>query len=424
MKKVIAFILAAVMLMGLAACGSHSEDIRDKDIDAVDGKIVADGVAGIYRLIEVESDDDALAADEAAIATLESLGLISTLTVRDDGTASMSVFGEEMEGTWEADMVTVDGQSFKYAVDGNKLVVEEGTSKLIFIRTTDEEIAEIEAANEYLPENDEDSSDTYTSNIAAGRSAIVVEIGDTLFDNEYCSATVVSYDNENDEGFALTLSLENKTDNGLMFTFDDSRVNGYVVDPYWATIVDPGEVTEEIVLFYRSDLLASGVTSVDEVILPFTVYNSDDWSLDDYVDETYVLYPTGMSADDIVVPERITTEDEQVVVDDDICAFVVLGIDNDYFWDGRIRCYFENKTDHMISAMWDNVVVNGAPVDTYWSADMPVGARGYVDVTFYETAMEENDISTIEDVVFDLNVYDEDYDTLVEVDAFSYGVGE
>ena len=112
MKKtisVVALALAVVLMMGcLVACGG--------------GKLQA----GTYKLKEVSGSG----AD-----MYESVKDSITLEVKDGGKATMSVMGlSSLELTFNesSGKVTLQGSEVPYKVDGNKIIIEDSSGKMVF----------------------------------------------------------------------------------------------------------------------------------------------------------------------------------------------------------------------------------------------------------------------------------------------------
>ncbi|MBQ9043862.1 MAG: hypothetical protein IJ111_13735 [Eggerthellaceae bacterium] len=74
--------------------------------------------------------DENLDAD--SIALMESLGLSVTLTLNEDGTGAMSLFGENKDVKWEASSntegkITLDGSDAKLKLENEELTIVDST---------------------------------------------------------------------------------------------------------------------------------------------------------------------------------------------------------------------------------------------------------------------------------------------------------
>ncbi|MBQ9535022.1 MAG: hypothetical protein IJU78_04195 [Clostridia bacterium] len=232
---------------------------------------------------------------------------------------------------------------------------------------------------------------------------------EVIVDNENCTFKIVKAEVDKLWGFKLKTYCENKTsDKALMFSIDDVSVNGYMSDPFWAEEVAPGKKTNGDITFPSSDFEAIGLSFADEITFTLRVYDSDDWSADDYVKDTFTIYPTGLSASEIVYPERRISATEQVVVDNDDICFIILDQKDDSFWGYTLNCYIENKTDKRLMFSWDDVSVNGFMIDPFWAKGVAPGMKCYSGISFSTSDFEENSITEVENIEYTVRAYDSD----------------
>ena len=111
-----------------------------------------------------------------------------------------------------------------------------------------------------------------------------------LVDDDNCSVVIIGYEPDNSWGYAMKLYLVNKTDSDMVFSVDNSSVNGIMCDPFWAAIVCAGKASYSTVLWDNSALAENDITEVKEISLPLRVY-ADENIADPYVDETFELTP-------------------------------------------------------------------------------------------------------------------------------------
>jgi len=230
-----------------------------------------------------------------------------------------------------------------------------------------------------------------------------------LVDNEVCTFKIVKAEEDDFWGFKVKVYCENKTaDKNLMFSVDDVSVNGYLIDPYWANTVAPGKKNNGELTFNSDYFDEAGITAADEIRFKLKVYDSDDWEADYFVEDRFAIYPTGKSADAVQYPARKTTDTEKVIIDNDDISFVILEAGRDDFWGYRVLCYIENKTGKTLMYTWDDVSVNGFMIDPFWSKELGPDMRCYGKITFFDSAFEENNITTVEEIEYTLRIYDYD----------------
>ena len=112
-----------------------------------------------------------------------------------------------------------------------------------------------------------------------------------LVDNEYVTVTVTGFENDSIWGYTAKLFLQNKTDVSIMVTADESSVNGYMIDPFFATTVMPGKSKFSDMRWSTTDFEKNKITDVEEIEFILRVYNEEDWLADDLVKEKISLNP-------------------------------------------------------------------------------------------------------------------------------------
>ena len=177
-------------------------------------------------------------------------------------------------------------------------------------------------------------------------------------------------------------------------------------DPVWATEVAAGKKSNNDITFLTSSFETIGITSADEITFTLNITDYDDWSAAPLVADTFTIYPTGLTKDQIVVPERNTTAEEQSILENGDLSFIILETDPDNIWGYTVRCYLENKTDKFLTFSWDDVSVNGFMIDPFWATTVAPGMRAYAEIYFIDSMFEENGITDVEEIGFLLRISD------------------
>ena len=110
-------------------------------------------------------------------------------------------------------------------------------------------------------------------------------------DNDQVAIRIINIDPNDTFGYTLHAYIENKTDRPLMYTVEDSSINGFMVDPFWATDVQPHKVEYTDINFSTTDLQANNITTVETISLPIRVYDDEDFSAVDILNDTYTITP-------------------------------------------------------------------------------------------------------------------------------------
>ncbi len=479
MKKLLAMLLAALMVLSLCACGSSAPPPKAEDaVIAFSEAMKAFDTAkmGTYLVNNEDIEDEIEAEDEYAalfldkfkewakniayeIMSAEEQNEEATVEVKytfADSTPIISEFIQEyliqafslaFSGGTDEDMdriaqeilvdklATVEPSYTESTVKYSLKMVEKEWK----INEVPDEVVNVLSANlanafsamEDALSLEEESAETAaeeapqkeTSTAAPTPVSSSYVISDeTLVDNDVCTFRIVEAYDDSFWGFSLKAYCENKTlDKTLMFSIESASINGYMAEPFWAKEVAAGKKANEQISFGFNDLKSYGITSPDEIKLNLRVYDSDDWLADSFVEESFTIYPTGLSADQIVVPDRKTTATESVVFENDNVAFVILSTGEDSIMGYTLHCYLENNTDKTLMFSWEDVSVNGFMVDPFWAKEVNPGTRCYTDIYFY-SGLEENDITEVEEVEYTMRVYDSDdwYGNDLLKDTFVY----
>lgn len=120
-NKILIALLTLVLILGLSACGSDSKSEAN--------------FTGVWVLESMENEGEVINMED-----FSALGLSGTMTLNEDLTLSIDLFGEVSEGKWKAKNATTmsmnaDGQgSGEGVLKDGKLVMEEDDSKLVFVK--------------------------------------------------------------------------------------------------------------------------------------------------------------------------------------------------------------------------------------------------------------------------------------------------
>ena len=119
-KKIVAVMIACAMAMSFALVGCG-------------GGASAPSPVGQWEISGMTSDGETYSAED--LQAMKDYGMNVTLSINEDGTASMNVFGEEMTGgTWDETSLTFNGQSINMTLDGDTLTLTQGDETMTFSR--------------------------------------------------------------------------------------------------------------------------------------------------------------------------------------------------------------------------------------------------------------------------------------------------
>lgn len=225
----------------------------------------------------------------------------------------------------------------------------------------------------------------------------------TLVDDENCTIKVTSIDPNNMWGYTLNLYLENKTDKNLMFSIDNSSINGLMIDPVFASKVAAGKKANKEVSWNISALENAGM-NVTDITFEFRVYDSDDFMADNLVEKEFSIFPYGENA-----VQRFSYQEDpndKIIFNNEYAAMIVTNFDEDGLFGYTMTVYLENKTDKEVMFGLDDCSVNGFMIDPFWSMQVNAGKKAISDISWSDSSFEENGIDKVDKIEFSMRVYD------------------
>ena len=112
-----------------------------------------------------------------------------------------------------------------------------------------------------------------------------------ITDSDNISIVVTGFGVDDLWGYTASVYLVNRTDVTLIFAAEDVSVNGFMVDPFWATEVPPHAREYSKIHWSFSSFEENNIENVDEIEMKFRVYDSDDWMADAIYDEVSIIKP-------------------------------------------------------------------------------------------------------------------------------------
>ncbi len=79
-------------------------------------------------------------------------------------------------------------------------------------------------------------------------------------------------------GPEMYIEIENNTSNNLLFGIEDVSVNGYMMDPYWATSVAAGKKARETIYWFEESCIENGIEDIHRVECVFHISDDDTWT--------------------------------------------------------------------------------------------------------------------------------------------------
>lgn len=229
-----------------------------------------------------------------------------------------------------------------------------------------------------------------------------------IVDDENCTFTITGIANNEHLGMQLEVFCENKTDRSLIFSWDSVSVCGVMYDPFWGEEVAAGKKVNSTVDIDTYQLEQMGISSVDEVSFHLSVIDSENWMDEPFVNESFTVYPTGLTAETVEYPAYQHKNGETIIVDNEDLTFIIENVDDEVSDFYTLRCYAANKTGRNLMLSWDGVSVNGFMVDPFWATVVTAGKQTYTEISFFRSDLEEQGIEEVTQIDFTLTAADYD----------------
>lgn len=380
-KRIIAFILCAVLCLGLCSCKTGIEPIGNQG---------GTGETGVTEpAVEPAADPNVIFDNEYIKQTVVTKGFndgsyVMGTTVENKSERPLCVEWNgctingwkvdfwELESVQPGDTVMVEIEIWedelaKYGIES----VEEID---FYIEITDDEDWNAIEYNEFVRYFPDGSTDYQST---AGREAKDTDI--VVVDESGLLLLVDSIDAQGEDGYAIKLYLENNSDDAIMYDMTSVYADRWAMDTFGISgMLLPGAVGYDILTLNSEMMELCGVTEPAELQLEinFTEYAQ----YEDVVDGTFSVYPTGLTAEDVVYAERPTAGIDTVAVDNDYITIANVLAEEDFSDRLVFTCYIENKHDKDITIEIEEISWDGGLEDVFFYCEIPAGSRGYFDI--------------------------------------------
>lgn len=216
-------------------------------------------------------------------------------------------------------------------------------------------------------------------------------------------------------GPELKVCVENSSAQNITVQTSGVSVNGIMVDSIFSCDVAAGKSANDGITLSQTDLEQAGISDIQNVELTFHVFDTDSFN-------------TLFNSDTITISTSLDGTGEQAVddsgvllVDENGIKITVKEVDSESsFWGADIYIYVENNTETDVTVQAANTSLNGFMVQPYFSCDVTAGKKAYDTITFMESDLEENDITSIDNMDISFHVFKtNDFSTIFDTDTLS-----
>lgn len=230
----------------------------------------------------------------------------------------------------------------------------------------------------------------------------------TALDDENCCIKITGLDMEGEYGPELKIYIENKSeDKTYTVSIEHATINGIQADSfiYMGAEVAAQKKSNETIEIDEDYLEAYDIDKLTDIRLQFDVFESESW--EDVAGADVHVYPYGEENAEAYVREA--KETDKVLIDNEFVKVTAIGAEMDEEYGCYdLNLYVENKTDNQVMFDAENVSINGYMIEAYWAVVLNPKTVGFSTMSWYSDELEENDISEVEEIEFELDAYDYD----------------
>ncbi|MBR5931038.1 MAG: hypothetical protein IKZ95_03330 [Lachnospiraceae bacterium] len=229
---------------------------------------------------------------------------------------------------------------------------------------------------------------------------VLEEYGESVIeDNEYCSITVTGLVEDTfQDGYGLNLLLKNKTDKDFELSLGDVSVNGFMCinDRGWVRQVSAGQESDTQIMLPKDHFEAIGAAQPFNFDFHVYIYDPDDMMADSLVDKYYSYGVEGGAS-------SYSTDDMELIFDNGVCALYVVERNNDPTEGYTMKVYLENHSNLDLEFL-SGAVINYDDCFQSWWKPVSAGKNAVLDINWPASVLEENGVTNIEKITFDLTV--------------------
>lgn len=241
-----------------------------------------------------------------------------------------------------------------------------------------------------------------------------------LFDQDGIVITLKSLSFEGWYGPSLKVIIENNSSKDITVQTRNVAINDVMVEGMFSSEVAVGKKANDEISFSSSDLEEANIELIKTIEFKLIIFESETY---DTLYETDPLLIT-TSAD----PSYVQTYNDSgfVALERDGIKVVVQKLDSeDSFWGADIYVYIENNSPNDITVQLRDVSINGFMVEPIFSSDVLSGKKAYDSITFFESDLEDNGITDIEELALYFHVYELDgWDTIFDSEIITISFAE
>lgn len=257
------------------------------------------------------------------------------------------------------------------------------------------------------------SNEEETADSADSSEAVTIE-EQVLFEQDGLKVTATEYVVDSIWGDGIKLLIENDGASDIGLGCNALIVNDYMITDLFSATVAAGKKDYETLNLSSSGLKAAGIDNVGKIEIYFHTFDPDTYMT--IADMDCVTIQT--SAFDSM--DSTPNDAGQELYNADGIRIVGKYVDENSFWGAAVLLYIENNSGENRIIQCDDMSINGFMVTPYFSSTVYDGKKAIDEITLMSSELEENNITSVDEIELKFKIIDENYASRAETDTISF----
>lgn len=257
------------------------------------------------------------------------------------------------------------------------------------------------------------SNEEETADNADSSEAVTIE-EQVLFEQDGLKVTATEYVVDSIWGDGVKLLIENDGTSDIGLGCNALIVNDYMITDLFSATVAAGKKDYETLDLSSSGLKAAGIDNVGKIEIYFHTFDPDTYKT--ITDLDCVTIQT--SAFDSM--DSTPNDAGQELYNADGIRIVGKYVDENSFWGAAVLLYIENTSGENRIIQCDDMSINGFMVTPYFSSTVYDGKKAIDEITLMSSELEENNITSVDEIELKFKIIDENYTSRAETDTISF----
>lgn len=258
-----------------------------------------------------------------------------------------------------------------------------------------------------------DTTDGATVTEESSTSDITID-EQVLFEQDGLKVTATEYVTDSVFGDGIKLLIENNGSTDVGLGCNALIVNDYMISDLFSSTVAAGKKDYETLSLSSSGLKAAGIENVGQIEIYFHTFDADSYMTISDIDCVTIK----TSAYDIM--DSTPNDSGQELYNADGIRIVGKYVDENSFWGAAVLLYIENNSGKNKVIQCDDMSINGFMVTPYFSSTVYDGKKAIDDITLMSTELEENNITSVDDIELKFRIMNDDFSNSYESDLITF----